>query len=91
MRTNLELWLIVEQNFEEFFGFGLCGILSNLWYYGLIESNEREYLEDIIKNYKDIRGDKYCNTGFIWRAGEAKPRRIFIQNQILKLIRDEKK
>lgn len=97
MRTNLELWLIVEQNFDEYFVIGLCDTIRNLYKNELLTREEELHLRNIIYQYGKRRFshrkglNAFTYYELIWRKNEKKPRRMFIQNQILKLIRDEKK
>ena len=53
MRTNLELWLIVEQNFDELFYGGLCSLLFYLIGKDIINKSEYDILKKIINEYKD--------------------------------------
>ena len=91
-RSKLELWLIVEENFNNLFDKGLCSVLTRLW----IEKrliNEKEYhkLKKILHDYGinrfDILSLKNIETRYWWEKRAAKPRRMFIQKQILKEIR----
>ena len=94
MRTDLELWLIVEENFEEYFERGLCLTISKMYEMFIITKNELNRLLEIINEYAKNKfgGDPNYDIrySYLWKQKEAKPRRLFIQKQILKLIRDEK-
>ena len=93
MRSNLELWLIVEENFDELFEDGcLCDILVDLECDSIISNDEFKHLISIIQEYgfkrKFIR--YYGQKGiYYWKVGHKKPRKMFIQKQILKAIRNE--
>lgn len=91
MRTNLELWLIVEQNFDELFYVGLCSLLFFLIGKDIINKSEYDILKKIINEYKDNRFYFRKDEDFyFWEKGHEKPRRMFIQKQILKELRNEK-
>ena len=91
-RSKLELWLIVEQNFERIYdGFtdqkGLCNVLNFLCLSdNLISWLELISLKMILNDYKRSRNIEIFNT-YIWEKDARKPRRMFIQKQILKEIR----
>lgn len=85
IRTPLELWLIVEQNFNSLFHLGLCNVIANLRACGEITLKEERFLSMEIVLYGQIR--KLNAIGYIWTVGHEKPRRMFIQKQILKAIR----
>lgn len=91
MRTNFELWLIVEQNFDEYFHNGICETLIILEMRGIISTMERNYLQSEINEYGNARFyySKYIRGNYFWKMREKKPRRIFIHRQILKAIRNE--
>lgn len=93
MRTDFELWLIVEQNFDKYFKNGICETLLNLIYRNLISVQERDYLISKIDEYGKSRFyySLYKKANYFWEMGEKKPRKMFIQKQILKSIRDEKR
>lgn len=87
MRTDFELWLIVEQNFDEHFTLGLCTYLDTLNNIGKINVLEKSRLITIINKY-GISRFGWDKDVFFWIKGHKKPRRMFIQKQILKIIRD---
>ena len=100
VRSALELWLIVEENFDMFFLKNyriyleykhidcLCNLLDCLFLEKIINFYELVFLSSVLKDY----GKKRFKTSNIrvkafWRLGEKKPRRMFIQKQILKELR----
>ena len=90
-RSIFELWLIVQSNFERIYdGFkeqkGLCNVINVLLNEDLITWSETLILKRIINNYKKARNIDIF-TLYIWPKDARKPRRLFIQNQILKEIR----
>lgn len=90
VRTNLELWLIVEENFDKHFSTGLCRVFFKLMSDDIINSDEHCVLYNLIQDYKKSRF--YCRKYgpfYLWEKGHAKPRRMFIQKQILKELRNE--
>lgn len=92
MRTNFELWLIVEQNFDCLFDGCLCDILVDLEADEIISNDEYKHLKLIIEDYGFQRGFiryKGQNGVYYWKINHIKPRRMFIQKQILKSIRNE--
>ena len=89
MRTNLELWLIVEQYFDELFNVGLCSLLFFLIGKDIINKSEYDILKKIINEYKDNRFYFRKDEDFyFWEKGHKKPRKMFIQKQILKSIKN---
>lgn len=76
MRTKLELWQLVEQNFDKFFYSGLCGIIVTLRIRGMIDMNEYIALLNEIKHFGD------AGEFFLGHKGDAQPRKEFIQNRI---------
>lgn len=97
MRTDLELWLIVEQNFDEYFKRCLCDTIRLMYESDLLTYKEDLYLRNIIYEYGKRRFfnrpvlDPFTHFDLIWKRWHKKPRKMFIQKQILKLIRDEKR
>lgn len=91
IRTDLELWLIVEENFNRIYDSfkdnkGLCNVLNQL----CIRENkifwaELVWLKKVIQNYKKSRNIDFCQIYF-WDKDAKKPRQMFIQKQILKAI-----
>ena len=53
MRTQLELWQIVKDNFDEYFIFGLCQLIDSLLYVGKIN----HYEEDSLTEELSLHGD----------------------------------
>ena len=96
MRSNLDLWLIVEKNFDEIYDMliekksyqGLCNVINVLCNNNLITVEEAKHLKIIISKYKDQR-NIYILEIYIWKPLDKKPRRMFIQKQILKAIKNE--
>ena len=89
-RSIFELWLIVQSNFERIYdGFkeqkGLCNVINVLESENLLTWSEAIELKNIIRVYKEKRVSFI--EPYIWPKDERKPRRLFIQNQILKEIR----
>lgn len=89
-RSKLELWLIVERNFNRIYdGFkeqkGLCNVINVLESENLLTWSEAIELKNIIRVYKEKRVSFI--EPYIWPKDERKPRRLFIQKQILKEIR----
>ena len=76
MRTKLELWQLVDKHFDEYFIYGLCGVIGFLRSIGLININEWEALKDEIAPFGDT--EEY----FLGKTGDAKPRKEFIQKRI---------
>ena len=46
MRTQLELWKVVKDNFDEYFNFGLCQLIDSLRYVGKINHYEKNSLTE---------------------------------------------
>ena len=89
-RSIFELWLIVQSNFERIYdGFkeqkGLCNVINVLESENLLTWSEAIELKNIIRVYKEKRVSFI--EPYIWPKDERKPRRLFIQKQILKEIR----
>ena len=94
MRTDFELWLIVEQNFDEYFKRCLCDTIRSLYESEIITRAEDIHLRNIIYEYGKRRFfnrpilDPFTPYELIWKRWRKKPRKMFIQKQILKIIRD---
>ena len=96
VRSDLELWLIVEQNFDEIYDMliekksyqGLCNVINVLCNNNLITVMEAKHLKNVISKYKEQRNINILEI-YIWKPLDRKPRRMFIQKQILKAIRNE--
>ena len=77
MRTQLELWKIVKDNFDECFRDGLCYLIVDLLLYDIINSEEKESLK------KEL--SEYGNTDyFLGKPKDTKPRLEFIDKMIKK-------
>ena len=90
-RSKLELWLIVERNFNRIYdGFtdqkGLCNVVNFLYLSEIISWSELVILKRTINEYKKARKIPFFDQ-YIWDKEARKPRRMFIQKQILKEIR----
>ena len=90
-RSNFELWLIVQSNFERIYDTlnenkGLCNVINILAMQEfLITWSELIILKRIINDYKKKRGKML--DAYIWEKDARKPRRLFVHRQILKEIR----
>ena len=78
MRTQLELWQVVKDNFNEYFKTGLCLLMFQLKYRNIINYEERFLLEKELLEYGDY------DTYFIGNQGYPKPRLEFIEKMIKK-------
>ena len=78
MRTQLELWKLVKDNFDEYFGFGLCQLIDSLRYFGKINHYEKYSLTEELS----LHGDN--EIYFLGLSGDAKPRLEFIDKMIKK-------
>ena len=78
MRTQLELWQVVKDNFDEYFKTGLCLLMFQLKYRNIINYEERFLLEKELLEYGDY------DTYFIGVKGDPKPRLEFIDKMIKK-------
>lgn len=79
MRSNLELWEIVRDNFDEYFIFGLCGLIMNLQKLKIITISEKYILN------KELNNSVEKNYGyFLGESGDPKPRKEFIEKMIKK-------
>ena len=78
MRTQLELWQVVKDNFDEYFCSGLCLLISDLELYDIINLEEKESLK------KEL--SEYGNTDYFFLGveEEPKPRLEFIEEMIRK-------
>ena len=66
MRTQLELWQVVKDNFDEYFCSGLCLLISDLELYDIIDSEEKESLK------KEL--SEYGNTDYFFLGDEEDPK-----------------
>ena len=78
MRTQLELWQIVKDNFDKHFKTGLCLLMFQLKYRNIINYEERFLLEKELLEYGDY------DTYFLGNQGDPKPRLEFIDKMIKK-------
>lgn len=91
MRDIIELWLIVEANFERIYDGlkykqGLCNVLHVLFEEDKISYDEKLSLKMQIYKYQKARGRGL--EVYAWIDPLArKPRRMFIHKQILKELR----
>ena len=78
MRTQLELWQVVKDNFDDYFSEGLCILISRLYIKGIISMDENICIHAEIK--------KYGNTKdyFLGEPKDPKPRLEFIDKMIKK-------
>lgn len=84
-RPLLELWLIVEENFDALFTHGLCGVIYKIRLSGQFNMREENILCMIVDRY--ITNDLGLMALYGWPLGEKEPRIQFIQEQILKELR----
>ena len=78
MRTKLELWQVVKDNFDYHFFSGLCILIFELESYYVINSKERHLLEeDLLEHGKTF-------NFFLGKEGDPKPRLEFIEKMIKK-------
>ena len=78
IRTQLELWQVVKDNFDEYFSFGLCQLIDSLRYVGKINHYEGNSLREELS----LHGDK--TTYFLGLSGNPKPRLEFTEKMIKK-------
>ena len=78
MRTQLELWQVVKDNFDEYFKLGLCYLIRSLKFFDIISFNEMNSLTDELKKYGNTR------DFFLGNQGYPKPRLEFIDKMIRK-------
>lgn len=78
MRTQLELWQVVKDNFDDYFSDGLCILISRLLIKGIIS------IDESISIHVEIK--KYGNTKdyFLGEPKDPKPRIEFIEKMIKK-------
>ena len=79
MRSNLELWEIVRDNFDEYFIFGLCDLIMNLQKLKIITILEKYILNKELNNSFEKNYDY-----FLGEVGDPKPRKEFIEKMIKK-------
>ena len=78
MRTQLELWQIVKDNFDEYFIDGLCILITKLYIKGIISMDEHNCIYAEIKRYGNTK------DFFLGVKGDQKPRLEFIDKMIKK-------
>lgn len=78
MRTQLELWQVVKDNFDDYFNNGLCILISRLQIKGIISIDESISIHVEIKKYGNT---KYY---FLGDPKDPKPRLKFIEKMIKK-------
>ena len=78
MRTQLELWQVVKDNFDEYFCSGLCLLISDLELYDIIDSEELQLLKNELKSYGNT------SDFFLGDSENPKPRLEFIDKMIKK-------
>ena len=77
MRTQLELWQVVKDNFG-YFSTGLCFLIRTLKLYSIISLEETKSLTDDLKKYGND-SDFFLGVG-----GNPMPRLEFIEKMIKK-------
>ena len=78
MRTQLELWQVVKDNFNEHFETGLCLLIRTLKSCSIVSFEEMTLLTDDLKKYGNTR------DYFLGNQGCPKPRLEFIDEMIKK-------
>ena len=78
MRTRLELWQVMKDNFDEYFYEGLCILISRLYIKGIISMDEKNCIHAEIKRYGNTK------DFFLGVKGDPKPRLEFIDKMIKK-------
>ena len=78
MRTQLELWEIVRDNFDEYFRFGLCSAIERMYMSDIINKYEFNKLKDEISYYGN------SINYFLGERSDPKPRKEFIEKMIKK-------
>lgn len=76
MRTQLELWKIIDEHFDDFFVTGLCSVLTRCYLDSIINYDEFKMIESEFSEYGD---DTYY---FLGDEGDPKPRKKFIKKMI---------
>lgn len=77
MRTDFELWLIVEQNFDEYFKRCLCDTIRSLYESEIITRAEDIHLRNIIYEYGKRRFfnrpilDPFTPYELIWKRWQG--------------------
>ena len=78
MRTQLELWQVVKDNFDEYFIAGLCYLITDLYLDDIINSDELQLLKNELKSYGNT------SDFFLGVSENPKPRLEFIDEIIKK-------
>ena len=78
MRTQLELWKVVKDNFDEYFEYSLCTLIIRLYIKGIISRNENISIRNEIGRYGNIK------DYFLGEPKDPKPRLEFIEKMIKK-------
>ena len=78
MRSNLELWEIVRDNFDEYFRFGLCSTIDRMFMSDIINKYEFNKLNHEISYYGSSQ------VYFLGERSDPKPRKEFIEKMIKK-------
>ena len=78
MRTKLELWQVVKDNFDEYYYNGLCILISRLQIKGIISIDESISIHVEIKRYGNTK------DYFLGEPKDPKPRLEFIEKMIKK-------
>ena len=78
MRTQLELWKVVKDNFDEYFTTSLCLLLIKLFTKRILSAEEHNNLHKELKTYGNT---KYY---FLGELKDPKPRLEFIDKMIKK-------
>lgn len=77
-RTQLELWKVVKDNFDEYFKTGLCDLIFRFYLKGIISRNENVSIRNEIERYGN------SNDYFLGEPKNPKPRLEFIDKMIKK-------
>lgn len=83
MRSKLELWKIVDENFDKLFRYGLCLTLYYLCMSKRISIKEHKILESELKDYGNTK------KLFLGERGDPIPRKEFIKKMIEKHQNDQ--
>lgn len=78
MRTQLELWHVVKDNFNQHFKTGLCGVIDKIRVINILNIEEYDYLLKEIKEYGNTK------DYFLGEPKDPKPRLEFIDKMIKK-------
>ena len=67
MRSKLELWKIIQENFNDYFYKGLCHTIQNIYAAKFISANEAKLLLDDLEEYAKGEGIKFYEEYF-WES-----------------------